>query len=71
MPDSQEFVDLSNQVSASDNVIDSAKLLIDGFAARLAAAGTDPAKLSALRNDLKTHSDALAASVAANTVAAP
>lgn len=63
---SAEFDTLSAQVSATVGVEQSAKALIDGFAAKLAAAGTDPVKLSALANDLKTNSDALAASVAAN-----
>jgi hypothetical protein len=34
---------------------------------QLAAAGTDPAKLEALRSSLKSSADALAAAVAANT----
>jgi hypothetical protein len=70
MPNSQEFTDLTTQITANESAEDSALLLINGFAARLAAAGTDPAKLTALRNDLKTHADALAAAVVANTPAA-
>lgn len=66
----QEYDDLEAQVKASNDVKDSALLLINGFAARLAAAGTDPVKLTALRNDLKSHADALAAAVVANTPAA-
>ncbi len=62
---------LSDQVAANTTVEGSAKVLIDGFAARLAAAGTDPTKLAALQTALKASSDALAASVAANTPAAP
>ena len=62
---------LADKVAASDDVMVSAKKLIDGFAARLAAAGTDPAKLQALQDSLKANSDALAASVVANTPAAP
>jgi hypothetical protein len=62
---------LSDQVTASTTVEGSAKILIDGFAARLAAAGTDPAKLKALGDALNSSSTALAASVVANTPAAP
>ena len=63
---SAEFDALTAQVAATVGVETSAKALIDGFAAKLAAAGTDPVKLAALSADLKTSSDALAASVAAN-----
>jgi len=66
----KEYDDLVAQVKASDDVADSALILINGFAARLAAAGTDPAKLTALQTDLKSHADALAAAVVANTPAA-
>lgn len=44
----------------------SAKTLIDGFAARLADAGVDPVKLEALRTDLDANSTALAEAVANN-----
>jgi hypothetical protein len=67
---SQEYDDLVAQITANDNAEDSALLLINGFAARLAAAGTDPVKLTALKNDLKSHADALAQAVVANTPAA-
>ena len=66
----QEFDDLEVQVKANTDAEDSALVLINGFAARLAAAGTDPVKLKALSADLKTHADALAAAVVANTPAA-
>jgi len=62
---------LIDQVAVNTSVEGSAKVLIDGFAARLAAAGTDPTKLAQLRADIKGADDALAASVAANTPAAP
>ena len=44
-------------------------MLIQGFAAKLEAAiaAGDPAKLVALKDELKTSADALAAAVAANT----
>lgn len=62
---------LTAQVHASDDVAASALVLINGIAARLAAAATDPAALTALSAELKTNSDALAAAVVANTPAAP
>lgn len=66
----QELDDLTAQVKATDDAEQSALVLINGIAARLAAAGTDPAKLAALTSDLKSNSDALAAAVVANTPAA-
>jgi hypothetical protein len=65
---------LDDQVSATTTVEGSAKVLIDGFQARLDAAIAalpNPAKLHALSAALKTSSDALATSVAANTPAVP
>lgn len=66
----QEIDDLTNQVTENVTVEGSAIVLINGFAARLEAAGTDPVKLTQLKNDLKTSASALAAAVAANTPAA-
>ena len=63
--------DLSAQVDSNVSVEGSAVQLINNIAAALAAAGTDPAKLSALQNTLKTSADALAAAVVANTPATP
>ena len=62
---------LTAQVDETDTVIQSAVVLIEGIAAALKAAGTDPAKLAELQTNLKTNADALAAAVAANTPAAP
>ena len=62
--------DLTAEVTRDTTVIGSAVTLINGFAAQLAAAGTDPAKLAALQATLKTNVDDLAAAVAANTPAA-
>ena len=59
------------QVAANTTVIGSALTLIQGFAAQLAAAGTDAAKLANLAAQLQTSDNALAAAVAANTAAAP
>ena len=67
----QELESLRAQVAATDTVIASAVLLIQGFSAQLAAAGTDPNALEALRVDLAAQTSALAHAVAANTVQAP
>jgi len=60
----QDISALETEVSETVGIMESAKALIDGFAARLAEAGVDPAKLEALRADLDTHSTALAEAVA-------
>jgi ABC-type transporter Mla subunit MlaD len=61
---------LTAQVEQNNTVIGSALALINGFAAQLAAAGTDPAKLQALQDSLKAQDDQLAEAVAKNTPAA-
>jgi hypothetical protein len=63
--------DLAAAVAAEDTTIDSAVALINGFAAQLAAAGTDPAKLSALQTDIVNKTAQLAAAVVQNTPAPP
>lgn len=63
--------DLTTQVAENTTVEGSALTLIQGFAAQLAAAGTDPVALAALTTQLTTSATALAAAVAANTPAAP
>lgn len=68
---SQQLDDLTAQVATNNTVIGSALVLIQGFAAQLAAAGTDPAKLAQLKSDLASNDDALAAAVAANTPGVP
>lgn len=65
-----EYDNLEAEVTRSTTVQKSALALINGFASRLAAAGTDPAKLLALTNDLRVNADDLAAAVTANTPAA-
>lgn len=62
---------LTAQVATNTSVVSSALTLIQGLAAQLAAAGTDPAALAALQAQLATSDTALAAAVAANTPAAP
>jgi ABC-type transporter Mla MlaB component len=65
----KELDDLETEVAQVKTVDESALALIQGLAAQLASAGTDPAKLKALRDGLAASSDALAAAVAANTPA--
>jgi len=62
---------LTDQVAANTSVEDSAVVLLNNIHAALVAAGTDPVKLAALKDTLKTHGDALAAAVVANTDSAP
>jgi hypothetical protein len=61
---------LTASVAQNTTVIGSALTLINGFAAQLAAAGTDPVALAALQTQLNQSDTALAAAVAANTPAA-
>lgn len=68
---SVEFDQLTAQVKANSDLLDSATALINGIAARIDAAGVDPAKLAALSTELKAKDDVLAAAVLANTPATP
>ena len=63
--------DLTAQVAQNTSVEESAVTLINGLAAQLAAAGTDPAKLTALQTSLAASAKDLAAAITANTPAAP
>lgn len=65
-----QLQDLQAAVAAEDAVIASAVTLINGIAARIAAAGTDGDALAALSADIQSQSASLAAAVAANTPAA-
>lgn len=62
-----DLTGLTAEVARNTTVEGSALALIQGFAAQLAAAGTDPVKLQALQDTLKANDDSLAAAVAANT----
>lgn len=68
---SKELDDLTAEVAADTAVESSAVTLIQGLAAQIAAAGTDPVALKALTDSLTTSSTALAAAVTANTPVAP
>lgn len=63
--------DLARDVADEDTSIDAAVVLLNGIDARIAAAGVDPAKLSALRTDIQTKKAALAAAVIVGTPVAP
>lgn len=61
-----ELDDLTTEVEETKGIMNSAIVLIKGFAAALAAAGTDPVKLAALKTSLDTGSSELAAAIAEN-----
>jgi len=63
--------DLQNEVTALTTVEESAEALISGLSAQLKAAGTDPAAIQKVIDDLDAGKTALAAAVTANTPAAP
>lgn len=62
---------LQAQVEQSTSVERSAIVLLNGLAAKLDEAGTDPAKLAELTSSLRSGSDDLAAAITKNTPAAP
>jgi len=66
---SLELDNLTAQVKANSDLLDSATTLINGIASRIIAAGTDPQKLGDLAVELKNKDDVLAAAIAANTPA--
>jgi hypothetical protein len=66
-----ELDNLTAQVKANSDLLDSATALINGIAARITAAGTDPAALAALTTELKAKDTVLAAAVLANTPIQP
>ena len=66
----QDITDLENEVAEEVGIMESATVLINGFADRLRDAGVDPAKLAKLQSDLDTKGNDLAAAVAANTPSA-
>jgi hypothetical protein len=65
-----DLTQLTADVATNTTVTGSALTLIQGFAAELAAAGTDPVALKALQTQLEANDTALAAAVAQNTPAA-
>jgi hypothetical protein len=67
---SAELDALTAQAKVNSDVEASALIVINGIAARITAAGTDPAALAALTTELQASAQPLAAAVAANTPAA-
>lgn len=67
----KEFDDLTAQVQANSDAVDSAITLINGIADRIDAAKTDPAALTALADELRSKDTALSVAVMANTPVPP
>lgn len=63
----KELDDLTEEVTETNGIMQSATVLIQGIAERISAAGTDPAKLQALTQELSANSDALAQAVQADS----
>ncbi len=65
-----DLTTLTQQVRANTEVEASAVALIQGIAAQLAAAKTDPVAIQTLSDQLKSSADGLASAITANTPAA-
>jgi len=63
--------DLAADVTAQTTVIGSVETLLQNLSSQLAAAGTDPVKLQAVKDALDANTSRLAAAVQANTPSAP
>ena len=63
--------DISADVASNTSAVGSAVTLLQNLSAALAAAGTDPVKLQAIKDALEKNTADLAAAVTANTPAAP
>lgn len=61
---------LTADVAADTSAVNSAITLINGLAAQIKAAGTDPVALKALTDQLEANTSSLATAVTANTTAA-
>ncbi len=64
---SAELDALTAQVTRMTNVSASAVTLINGIAARIEAAKSNPVQVQALADELRTDADRLGAAVTANT----
>lgn len=58
-------------VQAQTTVVSSVVTLLQSLSAQIAAAGTDPVKLQAIKDQIDQNSAAMAAAVTANTPTAP
>lgn len=63
--------DILQDVQENSSAVDSAVTLLTNLSGMIAAAGTDPAKLDAIRAALDGNTARLADAVVANTPAAP
>ena len=61
--------DLTQDVQAQTTVVASVTTLLASLSQQLAAAGTDPVKLAALKTQIDTNTASLSAAVVANTAA--
>lgn len=66
-----DLTKLEADVATETTVTQSAVTLINGLAAQVTAAGTDPVKLKAVTDQMEANAAALAAAVTANTPAPP
>jgi len=66
-----EITGLETKIHELITAVSAAVLLIQGFPARLEAAGVDPAKVAALETEVANATANIAAVVAANTPAEP
>lgn len=61
--------DIQTDVTAQTTVVGSVVTLLQSLSAQITAAGTDPAKLQAIKDSLDQNTTALANAVTANTPA--
>ena len=66
-----DLTQLTADVAANNDAVQSAITLLNGLKAALDAAGTDPAALKDLSDKIEASTAALSAAVVANTPAAP
>lgn len=66
-----ELDQLTTDVSANTDAVNSAITLINGLVQQIKDAGTDPVALKALTDRLEQNTTSLASAVAANTSAEP
>lgn len=66
-----DFTDLTAEVEANGDAVDSAVTLLNALSAQLVDAADDPAEIRAIAEELSGNSNRLAQAVAANTPAGP
>jgi hypothetical protein len=65
----EEFAALTDSVAQQTTVINGLSTFLDGLEAQIAAAGTDPAKLAAVRKSITDNTDTISAAVVKGTAA--